>query len=197
MADAAVILTARKVVPKMGVEDWGHLFGLQQRELRDAIDRWRTEQYRKAGVKPPKPGQARMPAPPPRPKLTVVDGTPQGTETGQQSAPAQVNRPTPTNPGGTTLERCPYCPRRIAHGAGLAAHIRAHERRGDQRTDAPAPKPIEFPCEHCDQAFATEHGRKIHAARSHQDLAPCRHCDKSFKKAGLLAHERACQTLNG
>ena len=41
LADAVVILVARRIHPQTTAEDWGRALGLQQHEVRAAIDRFR------------------------------------------------------------------------------------------------------------------------------------------------------------
>lgn len=103
MADACVLLVAGKVLPKMGIEEWGQLLGLEQVELREAIRRWQVAQYEAAGVRLPVALGGKPPPEPKKARLRVVRTGP-------------VERTIPCTTDG--------CDRLFGDVRGLKAHVR-------------------------------------------------------------------------
>lgn len=69
MADAVVILVARRFRPEVTAEDWGRVLGLQQHEVRAAVERFRAGR-----VTVPTSAPRALPTPEPRqPRLSMQE----------------------------------------------------------------------------------------------------------------------------
>ena len=185
LADAAVLLVAGKVVPTMTLEDWARPLGLTQAEVRDAVARWKAEQYARAGVKAPAPTRAGH--------LQVLDGRSRDGDTKRRLREVATIYRADRAEGGTGTRAVAD---RLGVGAGQAAQLVTRARRLGYITEQPADAG-DYPCpeDGCSHIAHTKRGAATNA-RTHIPMT-CPKCGRATNAAGYGRHVSVCAGAGG